>query len=112
MTTAQESTNGHRVSPPSCPFPGSQEETQRDNSTNNFNSTPISPTPTTEPFPANAYHVPPQRFAPKAHAYRQADFLALPPETHPLPRRSQFMSSPRRPCTVAPSHIHPSPCTF
>src|SRR5260370_2071208 len=112
MTTAQESTNGHRVSPPSCPFPGSQEETQRNNSTNTFNSTPISPTPTTEPFPANAYHVPCQRFGPKAHAYRQADFLDLPPETDPLPERCQFMFSDGRQCTMARSDIHPSLCTY
>src|SRR5260370_11735346 len=112
MTTAQESTNGHRVSPHSCPFPGSQEETQSDNPTNNCNSTPISPTPTTEPFPANAYHVPPQRFAPKAHAYRQDDFLDLPPETDPLPERCQFMFSDGRQCTMARSDIHPSLCTY
>src|SRR5260370_3801302 len=108
MTTAQESTNGHRVFPPSCPFQGSQEETQSDNSTNNFNSIPLSPTPTTEPFPANAYHVPPQRFAPKAHAYRQDHFLYLPPETDPLPARSPFIFSDGRQCPMAPSHIHPS----
>src|SRR5260370_5531672 len=112
MTTAQESTNGHRVSPPSCSFPGSKEETQSDNSTNNFNSIQLSPTPTTEPFPANAYHVPPQRFAPKAHAYRQDDFLDLPPETDPLPERCQFMFSDGRQCTMARSDIHPSLCTY
>src|SRR5216683_998232 len=85
MTTAQESTNGHSVFPP------------------------VSPTPA---FPASAYHVPPQRFAPKAHAYRQDDFLDLPPETSPLPERCQFMFSDGRQCTMARSDIHPSLCTY
>jgi hypothetical protein len=63
-------------------------------------------------IPASAYHVPPARFAPKAHAYRQDDFLDLPPETSPLPDRCQFMFSDGRQCTMARSDIHPSLCTY
>src|SRR5260370_41989412 len=113
MTTAQESPNGHRVSPLPRPFPDSQHETQSEDSPNNtFNPTPPSPSPATETFPASPYHVPPQRFAPKAHAYRQDDFLNLPPETGPLPERCQFMFSDGRQCTMARSDIHPSLSTY
>ena len=112
MTTVQESTNGHRVSPPPCPFPDSQEENRSKDSTNNLNSTPLSPTPTTEAFPANAYHVPPSRYTPKAYPYRHDDTLDLPPETDPLPERCQFMFSDGRQCTMARSDIHPSLCHY
>ena len=64
------------------------------------------------PVAASAYHVPPPRFAPKANAYRQDDFLDLPPETSPLPERCQFMFSDGRQCTMARSDIHPSLCTY
>jgi hypothetical protein len=113
MTTVQESTNGHRFCPLPRPFPDSQHETQSEDSpNNNLNPTPPSPSPATETFPASAYHVPPKRFAPKAHAYRQDDFLDLPPETDPLPERCQFMFSDGRQCTMARSDIHPSLCTY
>jgi hypothetical protein len=113
MTTAQESTNGHRVLPLPGSFPDSQQETQSENSTNNnFNSIPVSPTLSTDAFPANAYHVPPSRYAPKAYAYRRDDTLNLPPETAPLPERCQFMFSDGRQCTMARSEIHPSLCPY
>jgi hypothetical protein len=63
-------------------------------------------------FPANAYHVPPARFAPKAYPYRHDDTLNLPPETDPLPERCQFMFSDGRQCTMARSDIHPSLCHY
>ena len=63
-------------------------------------------------FAANAYHVPPQRYARKAGAYRRDDTLDLPPETNPLPERCQFMFSDGRQCTMARSDIHPSLCRF
>src|SRR5258708_968051 len=64
------------------------------------------------PVAENAYHVPPAHYAPKANAYRQDDFLDLPPETDPLPERCQFMFSDGRQCTMARSDIHPSLCTY
>jgi hypothetical protein len=112
MTTVQESPNGHSSFPPPCSFPDSQDQNRSKDSNNNSNSTPVSPTPAREAFPASAYHVPPPRFAPKAHAYRQDDFLDLPPETDPLPERCQFMFSDGRQCTMARSDIHPSLCTY
>ena len=99
MTTVQESTNGHRVLPPPGSFPDSQEENRSEDSANNN-------------FPANAYHVPPKRFAPKPHAYRRDDTLDLPPETTPLPERCQFMFSDGRQCTMGRSDIHPSLCPY
>src|SRR5579862_9075469 len=61
---------------------------------------------------ANAYHVPPTRFAPKPYSYRHDDTLDLPPDTTPLPERCQFMFSDGRQCTMARSEIHPSLCRF
>jgi hypothetical protein len=107
MTTAQaptNGTNGHRVSPPPCSLPHSQEENQSKDSPNNNES----PTP----VPANAYHVPPTRYAPKAGSYRYDDTLDLPPETSPLPERCQFMFSDGRQCTMGRSEIHPSLCPY
>jgi hypothetical protein len=66
----------------------------------------------TAPFPANAYHVPPTRYAPKPYSYRHDDTLDLPPDTTPLPERCQFMFSDGRQCTMARSDIHPSLCRF
>ena len=66
----------------------------------------------TGPFPANAYHVPPTRYAPKPYSYRHDDTLDLPPDTTPLPERCQFMFSDGRQCTMARSDIHPSLCRF
>jgi hypothetical protein len=104
MTTAQESTNGHRVFPPPCSLPLPQEENQSKDSPNNNES----PTP----VPANAYHVPPARYAPKTSSYCYDDTLDLPPETTPLPERCQFMFSDGRQCTMARSDIHPSLCPY
>jgi hypothetical protein len=107
MTTAQaptNGTNGHRVAPPPCSLPHSQEENQSKDSSNNNES----PTPVT----ANAYHVPPTRYVPKAGSYRYDDTLDLPPDTTPLPERCQFMFSDGRQCTMARSDIHPSLCPY
>src|SRR6201984_1960234 len=112
MTTVQESTNGHRITPLPCSFPDPQEENRSKDSTSSPNSIPVSPTPKAEAFPANAYHVPPARFAPKAYAYRRDDTLNLPPETEPLPERCHFMFSAGRQCTMARSDIHPSLCRY
>src|SRR4029077_3885910 len=112
MTTVQEPTYGHRVLPPPCSFPDPQEENRSKDSTSSPNSIPVSPTPKAEAFPANAYHVPPARFAPKAYAYRHDDTLNLAPETEPLPERCQFMFSDGRQCTMARSDIHPSLCHY
>src|SRR5438309_272852 len=82
MTTAQESSNGHRLSPP-CSFPESQEQNQSKNPTdNNSNSiaandqvaerqkgVPISLLLAQEKVPAGAYHVPPELYAPKADSF-------------------------------------------
>ena len=112
MTTAQESTNGHRAFPLPGSFPDSQDETQRKDFPNNsFKSIP-SPAPATEAFPANAYHVPPPRYAPKPNSYRYDDFPSAKIDTTPLPERCQFMFSDRRQCTMARSDIHPSLCRF
>jgi len=131
MTTVQESTNGHRVSPLPCPFPDSQEENQSKDSLNNNNSqfaqhgngvvgrqkgVPITPLlaheKVTETFPANAYHVPPTRYAPKPHSYRHDDFPSAEIDTSPLPERCQFMFSDGRQCTMGRSEIHPSLCPY
>src|SRR5260370_9631692 len=112
MTTVQESPNGHSSFPPPCSFPDSKDQNRSKDSNNNSTPTPVSPTSAREAFPASAYHVPPPRFAPKAHAYRQDDFLDLPPETDPLPERCQFMFSDGRHCTMAPPDIPPSPSTY
>jgi hypothetical protein len=66
----------------------------------------------TGPFSANAYHVPPTRYAPKPHSYRYDDTLDLPPDTTPLPERCQFMFSDGRQCTMGRSEIHPSLCPY
>src|SRR5260370_10901481 len=112
MTTAQESTNGHRVSPPPCSFPDSQQETQSDNSTNSSNSTPASPIPPTEPFPASAYHVPPKVFTPSPNPRQPGEYAESAKRLDPLPHRCQFMFSDGRQCTMARSDIHPSLCTY
>src|SRR5260370_7824008 len=106
MTTVQESPNGHSSFPPPCSFPDSQDQNRSKDSNNNSNSTPVSPTPARQAFPASAYHVPPPRFAPKAHAYRQDDFLDLPPDTDPLPDPFPLPFSHPRPSPMAPPPIH------
>jgi hypothetical protein len=121
MTTAQESTNGHRVPPHPFSIENPDGANPSDLPTNkaNINSDPLEsqisdlPSPGGAPaFPANAYHVPPTRYAPKPHSYRYDDTLGLPPETGPLPERCQFMFSDGRQCTMARSDIHPSLCHY
>src|ERR1700758_3157532 len=117
MTTAQESPNGRRAYPPPFSVENPAELNRADLPTNKVNNNPIaSDDPVVErqngPFPANAYHVPPARFAPKAYPYRHDDTLTLPPETEPLPERCQFMFSDGRQCTMARSDIHPSLCHY
>ncbi len=121
MTTAQESTNGHRVPPHPFSIENPDGANPSDLPTNkaNINSDPLEsqisdlPSPGGAPaFPANAYHVPPTRYAPKPHSYRYDDTLDLPPETSPLPERCQFMFSDGRQCTMARSDIHPSLCHY
>jgi len=136
MTTVQESPNGHlpqkgypqdalfagnKVLPPPFSVENPAELNRADFPTNkaNVNSDTMqsqiedmpSP-PAASAFPANAYHVPPSRFAPKAYPYRHDDTLKLPPETDPLPERCQFMFSDGRQCTMARSDIHPSLCHY
>jgi hypothetical protein len=121
MTTVQESTNGHRVYPPPLSVENPDELNRADFPTNkaNVNSDTMqsqiadmpSP-PAASAFPANAYHVPPSRYTPKAYPYRHDDTLGLPPETSPLPERCQFMFSDGRQCTMARSDIHPSLCHY
>ena len=103
MTTVQESTNGHPVLPPPFSIGNPGETKPADLPTDKANN---------NQFPANAYHVPPTRYAPKAYAYRRDDTLNLPPETSPLPERCQFMFSDGRQCTMARSDIHPSLCHY
>jgi hypothetical protein len=125
MTTVQESTNGHRVLPPPFSIENPGEPKPADLPTDKANNNqfanddqvagrqkgvPITPLLAHEKV--NAYHVPPARYSPKAHAYRRDDTLDLPPETTPLPERCQFMFSDGRQCTMARSEIHPSLCTF
>src|SRR5260370_8348787 len=59
------------------------------------------------PVAANAYHVPPAHYAPKANAYRQDDFLDPPPQTSPLPQRSHSLFSHDPPFPLPPSHLPP-----
>jgi hypothetical protein len=119
MTTAQESTNGHRFPPPSSVENPEQSNcadlpTNKANIDSNSLQSRISDlaSPDGPPFPANGYHVPPKHFVPRPQAYRYDDTLGLQPETTPLPERCQFMFSDGRQCTMARSDIHPSLCTY
>jgi hypothetical protein len=144
MTTAQESTNGHRVFPLPGSFPDSQEKNRSEDSPNNNSqfahhgngvverqkdlaanvypqdefrggkdiTSLLAHEKVTEAFPANAYHVPPPRYAPKPNSYRYDDFPSAEIDTTPLPERCQFMFSDGRQCTMARSDIHPSLCRF
>jgi hypothetical protein len=144
MTTAQESTNGHRVFPLPGSFPAAQEENRSEDSPNNNSqfahhgngvverqkdlaanvypqdelrggkdiTSLLAHEKVTEAFPANAYHVPPPRYAPKPNSYRHDDFPSAEIDTTPLPERCQFMFSDGRQCTMARSDIHPSLCRF
>ena len=117
MTTAQESTNGHRAFPPPLAVENPAESNRPDLPTNKAdNNQPANVDPIIErqkdPCAANAYHVPPTRYAPKANSYRYDDFPSAEIDTTPLPERCQFMFSDGRQCTMARSDIHPSLCRF
>jgi hypothetical protein len=71
------------------------------------------PSPNVSPaFAADAYHLPPSRYAPKASPYRYDDSTSAEIDATPLPERCQFMFSDGRQCTMARSDIHPSLCRF
>ncbi len=117
MTTTPQSPNGTRVPPPPCSTENPAEPNRADCPTDKANNNPFAPDDQVVerqqgPFPAGAYHVPPERYAPKA------DFLPqeFPPsgelDTTPLPERCQFMFSDGRQCSMARSDIHPSLCRF
>ena len=59
----------------------------------------------------NAYHVPPERYAPKPD-FRRQELPSVEIDANPLPERCQFMFSDGRQCTMARSDIHPSLCRF
>jgi hypothetical protein len=99
--------------PPPCSSPNSQNENRgKDSTDNNSNSASVTATSGTEPFPANAYHVPPENDRPKATPYRYDDYVESKIDTNPLPERCQFMFSDGRQCTMARSDIHPTLCTY
>src|SRR5260370_242634 len=110
MNTGQESL-ANAVFPPPCSAENVALQDRADLPTDGANNNQNQFT-NNAPVAASAYHVPPPRFAPKAHAYRQDDFLALSPETTPFPERCQFMFPDGRQCTMARSDIHPSLCTY
>src|SRR5438445_134948 len=115
MTTAQESPNGHHPLPPPCSFPDLQDDHRsKDSSDNNSNpdSAPAPATRETETFAANAYHVPPKHYAPRANSYQGDDFSSFDRDPNQLPDRCQFTFSDGRQCTMARSEIHPSLCRF
>src|SRR6266568_3892680 len=115
MTTVQESPNGHLPLPPPCSLPDLPDHLRsKDSSDNNSNpdSAPAPATSETETFAANADHVPPRRYAPRANAYQFDDYASAKVDTSPLPERCQFMFSDGRQCTMARSDIHPSLCRF
>ena len=109
MTITQESTNGHRLSPPPCSFPDSQDQNRSEDSTDN-NSNCASATPRPEAFAASAYHVPPKLYAPKADSFHDTIPDGL--STMKMPDRCQFMFSDGRQCKMARSDIHPSLCPY
>jgi hypothetical protein len=128
MTTAQESNNGHHLSPLPCSFPDSQQQNQSKDSTDN--NSPLAQSgngvverqkdvditsllaheKVTGPFPASAYHVPPELYAPKADSFRDTIPDGL--STMKMPDRCQFMFSDGRQCKMARSDIHPSLCPY
>src|SRR5260370_40094216 len=115
MTTAQESTNGHRVSPPPFSVENPAEPNRADLPTDKANNNQgAHDDPVVErqpgPFAASAYHVPPKRHAPKADSFRHPIPAGL--STMKMPERCQFMFSDGRQCTMARSDIHPSLCTY
>src|SRR5260370_27580232 len=115
MTTAQESTNGHRVSPPPFSVENPAEPNRADLPTDKANNNQgAHDDPVVErqpgPFAASAYHVPPKLYAPKADSFRDTIPDGL--STMKMPERCQFMFSDGRQCTMARSDIHPSLCTY
>src|SRR6266581_373107 len=115
MTTAQESPNGHHPLPPPCSLPDLQDDHRsKDSSDNNSNpdSAPAPATRETETFAANAYHVPPKHYAPRANSYQGDDFSSFDRDPNQLPDRCQFFFSDGRQCSMARSEIHPSLCRF
>ena len=132
MTTAQES-NGH-LPQKGYPLPAKvyqQDELSPADEVALFAGDKVSPPPSSagnpaecnsadlpanqdhdKPFPAGAYHVPPNIYVPKAHAYRSGDSLDRPHLDGPLPDRCQFMFSDGRQCQMARSDIHPSLCVY
>jgi hypothetical protein len=111
MSTVQEPLAS--IPPPPCSSPDSQNENQgRESTDNNSNSAAVTATCGTEPFPAAAYHFPPESDPPKGAPYRYDDYVESKIDTSPLPERCQFRFSDGRQCTMARSDIHPSLCTY
>jgi hypothetical protein len=111
MSTVQEPLTS--ILPPPCSSPDSQNENRgRESTDNNSNSAAVTATCGTEPFPATAYHFPPESHRPKPAPYRYDDYVESKIDTNPLPERCQFMFSDGRQCTMARSDIHPSLCTY
>jgi hypothetical protein len=112
MTTAQEPLNGHRVSPPPCSTESPAQTNRADLPTNKAdNNNQFAPESQQGSVPAGAYHVPPERYAPKAD-FRPQEWHSGELDTTPLPERCQFMFSDGRQCSMARSDIHPSLCRF
>jgi hypothetical protein len=139
MTTVKESTNGHRVLPPPSSVQNPAELHRADLSTNKANNNQFAnddqvvgrqkdvssreshgdqelsratkSTPLLAHEKVNAYHVPPERYAPKPD-FRRQELPSVEIDTSPLPERCQFMFSDGRQCTMARSDIHPSLCRF
>jgi len=120
MTTAQESTNGHRVLPPPFSVENPAELNRPDLPADkpNINSDTLNsqisdlPSPgAAPPFAANAYHVPPKRYAPKPD-FRLQELSSGEIDATPSPERCQFMFSDGRQCTMARYEIHPTLCCF
>ena len=120
MTTAQESSNGHRVLPPPFSVENPAELNRPDlpadkpdinSDTLNSRISDLRSPGAAPPFAANAYHVPPKRYAPKP-GFHQQEFSSCEIDTTPSLERCQFMFSDGRQCTMARYDIHPSLCCF
>jgi hypothetical protein len=64
------------------------------------------------PFPASAYHVPPEPFTPHPRLGQPDRYFERAKRLGPLPGRCQFMFSDGRQCTMARSDIHPALCVY
>jgi hypothetical protein len=139
MTTVKESTNGHRALPPPSSVENPAELNSADLPTNKANNNQFAnddqvvgrqkdvssreshgdqelsratkSTPLLAHEKVNAYHVPPERYAPKPD-FRRQELPSVEIDSAPLPERCQFMFSDGRQCTMARSDIHPSLCRF